>query len=212
MGAALQMYVHDNQNKYPHYLGPTGPSYGDATGDGAKKLIYWSSKLFPYNSLNWTNSSFHCPGYAGKISGPYEVDAIERQGSYAYNAVGIGIDSQEIEFLGLGPVMFWKNASKHDVLAVAESQISIPSEMLAIGDSLMKVAMVGSSDLWRSNGRDFAQILADSPYFLRHGKNYNQLYCDGHVSAMSPEFLFNPSNTAAIWNYDHQPHSELWLK
>ncbi len=32
MGLALQMYVHDNQNKYPFYLGPAGPSYGDATG------------------------------------------------------------------------------------------------------------------------------------------------------------------------------------
>ena len=38
----------------------------------------------------------------------------------------------------------------------------------------------------------------------------NQLYCDGHVSAINPEALFNPSNTAAMWNYDHQPHPELW--
>ncbi len=45
----------------------------------------------------------------------------------------------------------------------------------------------------------------------RHGKNYNQLYCDGHISAMSPWVLFNPTNTAAMWNYDHQPHRELWV-
>jgi len=73
----------------------------------------------------------------------------------------------------------------------------------------MKGAMVSGSDLWRGNGRSFATILADSPYDFRHGKNYNQLYCDEHVSAMRPELLFNPSNTAAIWNYDHQPHTEL---
>jgi prepilin-type N-terminal cleavage/methylation domain-containing protein len=135
MGLALQMYVHDNQNKYPFYLGPAGTSYGDATGRGGRAvgLVYWSSKLFPYYSLNWTNISYQCPGYKGKISGQYEVEVIERQGSYAYNAVGVGIDSRKIEFLGLGPVMFWKDASRHHVPAVAESQISVPSETLAIG-------------------------------------------------------------------------------
>ena len=47
MGMALQMYVRDNQSKYPHYLGPAGPSYGDATGEGGRAtgLVYWSSKL-----------------------------------------------------------------------------------------------------------------------------------------------------------------------
>lgn len=36
MGLALQMYVHDNRNFYPHYLGPAGPSYGDAKGAGGR--------------------------------------------------------------------------------------------------------------------------------------------------------------------------------
>jgi hypothetical protein len=34
--------------------------------------------------------------------------------------------------------------------------------------------------------------------------------CDGHVAAMNPWVLFNPTNTARMWNYDHEPHSELW--
>ena len=43
MGAALQMYVHDNQNQFPRYLGPTGDSHGDATGNGGRAagLVYW---------------------------------------------------------------------------------------------------------------------------------------------------------------------------
>ncbi|PYI88990.1 MAG: hypothetical protein DME26_02295 [Verrucomicrobia bacterium] len=45
----------------------------------------------------------------------------------------------------------------------------------------------------------------------RHGKNYNQLFCDGHVAAMSPWVLFNPTNSASMWNSDHQPHPELWV-
>ena len=54
MGMALQMYVHEHQNKYPHYLGPAGASYGDATAQGGRAagLVYWSSKLFPYYPMN----------------------------------------------------------------------------------------------------------------------------------------------------------------
>ncbi len=49
-----------------------------------------------------------------------------------------------------------------------------------------------------------------SSYPARHGKNYNQLCCDGHVEAMAPSILFNVTNTASRWNNDHQPHFETW--
>jgi prepilin-type processing-associated H-X9-DG protein len=49
------------------------------------------------------------------------------------------------------------------------------------------------------------------PLPQRHGKNYNQLFCDGHVAAMDPWLLFNPTNSASMWNRDHQPHPELWI-
>ena len=44
----------------------------------------------------------------------------------------------------------------------------------------------------------------------RHGRKYNQLFCDRHVLAIDPWVLFNPTNTGAMWNSAHQPHSELW--
>jgi prepilin-type processing-associated H-X9-DG protein len=44
----------------------------------------------------------------------------------------------------------------------------------------------------------------------RHGRSYNQLFSDGHVSAMSPWVLFDPKKTTPMWNYDHQPHPEVW--
>jgi prepilin-type processing-associated H-X9-DG protein len=209
MGMALQMYVHDNQNKYPHYLGSPGPSYGDATSPGPRGLVYWSSKLFPYCSLSWSNTANHCAGYKGRISGPYERGAIDRLGSYAYNAAGIRTDDRTNEYFGLGPVIFWKVTPTSYVPPVSEAQVSVPSEMLAMGDSLVKETMYGGSDHWRCGG-PFSSDLAAMPYVLRHGKNYNQLYCDGHVSSMSPSILFDPSKTAPLWNYDHQPHPELW--
>src|ERR1700733_1611134 len=58
MGFALKMYVDDHCSTFPFYLGPAGPSYGDATYNGkmVTGLVYWSTKLFPYYPLNWSNS------------------------------------------------------------------------------------------------------------------------------------------------------------
>jgi prepilin-type processing-associated H-X9-DG protein len=46
----------------------------------------------------------------------------------------------------------------------------------------------------------------------RHGKDYNVVFCDAHVVALDPLRLFNPTNTAAEWNIDHQPDSYSWLQ
>lgn len=213
MGNALQMYVHDDQNQYPRYLGPAGTSNGDATGKGGRAvgLVYWSSKLFPYYPLNWTNSSFHCPGYSGQISGPHIQGAIDRLGSYAYNAAGVRLNDGTHPYFGLGPVLFWKDSKGNVVPTVTEGQVSVPSEMLAICDSSVQTGAVGGDDFGQCSGL-VASGVAALPDVLRHGKNYNLLLCDGHVSATSPSILFSPSNSAAMWNYDHQPHPELWMQ
>ena len=218
MGLALKMYVTDNQDQYPRYLGPGLPANGDAIGKGGRAtgLVYWSSKLIPYYPLNWTNSSRQCPGYDGKVSGPFYRHAIDRYGSYAYNTRGVSTDGPLgspgyplNEFLGLGPVSYWKDQKGNFVPPVAENEVRVPSEMLAMGDSFRKVGMEGGQDVWVCVNYLGGELVA-APYALPHGENYNQLYCDGHVSPMRPAVLFNPSNSAAIWNYDHQPHPELW--
>ena len=45
----------------------------------------------------------------------------------------------------------------------------------------------------------------------RHGKNYNLLLCDGHVEAIDPWVLFDPTKTASRWHYDNQPHPKFWI-
>ena len=94
MGMALKMYVDEHRSRFPYYLGPPGPAYGDTPWPGGirgkgKGCVFWSTKLFPYYSLNWTNKAFHCPAYKGAMTGPvHDLMSAHRLGSYAYNYGG----------------------------------------------------------------------------------------------------------------------------
>lgn len=211
MGMALQMYAHDEKALYPHYLGPAGSAYGDTAGQGGRAagLIYWSSKLRPYGLLAWTNRAFHCPGYTEAISGPWQKGSVDRLGSYAYNTHGVRTANSTRGAFGLGPIHYWETAPRVYVTAVSESQVEAPSEMLAMGDSLIKIGMKGGSDVWGCI-YPFGGELVAAHYVARHGKKDNQVYVDGHVSVMAARELYDPEKTARQWNYDHRPHEELW--
>ena len=186
MSLALEMYVQENNHKYPPLI------------------LAWWAKLQPYHPLKWTNPAYHCPGYKGAISAATNPDD-DPLGSYAYNWRGVRgyqLRPPGETDLGLGIAI--------TVPAVSVAQIRVPSEMFAIGESRhlkehqnMKEADCVNAMFCGFN--QFAQVLPP-----RHGKKYNQLFCDGHVGAMDPWILFNPTNTAAMWNNDHQPHPEFW--
>jgi prepilin-type processing-associated H-X9-DG protein len=110
---------------------------------------------------------------------------------------------------GLGPIQYWETAPGVNVPAVSESQVVAPSEMLAMGDALMKVGMKGGLDYWGCVN-PFGGELVTAPYVARHGSKDNQVYVDGHVSGRAPRELYDPQKTARLWNYDHRPHEELW--
>src|SRR2546425_6114474 len=46
---------------------------------------------------------------------------------------------------------------------------------------------------------------------FRHGKAFNVLFCNGHVSAIARQDLFDPRKTWRNWNRDQQPHDDTWL-
>lgn len=207
----LQLYAHDQKGRYPHYLGPTGPSLGDAAGTGgrAQGLVYWSSKLIPYGGLRWTNRAFHCPGYRETVVGPHEKGSVDRLGGYAYNTKGVRSDKSNGGLWGLGPILFWQAVPGVDAPPVTESQVVAPSELLAVGDSQCKAGERGGSDVWGCI-QLYGGSLEEARYQERHGIRDNQAYVDGHVGSMNPRELYNPTRTAALWNYDHKPHPEVW--
>jgi len=191
--------------------------------------IYWSSRLFPYGGLNWTNAAYHCPGYKGVIAGTFDATingqigvGFERSGSYCYNSVGdqkrSSTYSGEEAFLGLS----YGIGQTFLKPPVSETQVRSSSEMIAISESwnlkhTEPEAVYGASWQTADLGSGLGALGSANTIFsggiinpLRHGKNYNQVYCDGHVGAMPPSILFNPTNSAALWNRDHQPHPEYW--
>jgi len=205
MGQALAMYVHENGGRYPYYLGPAGPSYGDGVGlDGrGLGLVYWSSKLYPYYPMNWTNAGYRCPGYKGAATGQFRHGSADRLGSYTYNLRGGQV--QDLGFpkhFGLGPCLFWSGDT-----AASEAAVIVPSEMLSIGESRWQKSdrpPMPSDAMKCGLGEGFGS------FATRHGKKFNQLFCDAHVEAMNPVVLFDPKQSARMWNYDHQPHPEMW--
>jgi prepilin-type N-terminal cleavage/methylation domain-containing protein/prepilin-type processing-associated H-X9-DG protein len=221
MGVALQMYVHDYDGKYPYSRGI--PDAGQAAGDYDSR--WWWAKLLPYYPIKWTDPAYHCPGYKGAVT--QVTNHHDPLGSYAYNWRGVvppwgpyaadGPPGQKAWGLGVTVYFTSRDLSTRKPPPTREEAIKVPSEMLAIGESRFL-----SQEVNHTPGGDCHLVcgfllfpnhgVIDALAFgeRRHGKNYNQLYCDGHVAAMDPWILFNPTNSAALWNYDHQPHPELW--
>ncbi len=196
MSLALRMYLDENNHRYP---------YWQLARAGAPAL-WWQNALEPYYVRGWmTNISHQCPSYKGPV-GSYRWGGFF--GSYAYNFTGTDNgNGQATTTLGL--------------LLIPEAQVSAPGDMLAMGDSRLTfydqpvvddthyvgvdVLRVGPS-IYAEAGVSIIQPI----YPPRHGNNYNVVFCDGHSTSYRASLLFNPTNSAPMWNNDHQPHPETW--
>jgi prepilin-type processing-associated H-X9-DG protein len=117
--------------------------------------------------------------------------------SYGYNAYGVLPVGNRTNSLGL--------FGHYDLVSrtrrpIAESEVAVPSEMMAIGDNFRgAIALVRSASLISERWK------------ARHQGKANVLFCDGHVDSPMLQFLLEDTSDAALvrWNRDHQPHREL---
>jgi prepilin-type processing-associated H-X9-DG protein len=198
MELALQMYVGENSQNYPYSVYGVSGSAGYA--------VWWQTALETCYPLKWTNAAYHCPAFKAPIGSGDDFYYGELFGSYAYNwGSGTNADLN----LGLG--------SAYPSPPLPESRIRVPSEMLALGDARLMPyrtftarsnILIGCDWLF-CGGLNHPDDLG-SIFPARHGENYNVAFCDGHVAPMAAKFLFNPTNSASLWNNDHQPHPETW--
>jgi prepilin-type processing-associated H-X9-DG protein/prepilin-type N-terminal cleavage/methylation domain-containing protein len=191
MGISLRMYVDDNNHAYP--------------------MGWWYDSLLPYNRLQWTNRALHCPSYRGLVQPP-DIIGVAR-GSYSYSLTGTGGSAG----LGLGG---WSPDAGTNWLPVTESRVKAPSDMFAIADArILTFGVVsfggGAAISSETMGYPFMPFnnnggIAAEPQPLRHGKGFNFLFCDGHVSLVKRSDFINPTNSWQNWNNDHEPHMETW--
>jgi prepilin-type N-terminal cleavage/methylation domain-containing protein/prepilin-type processing-associated H-X9-DG protein len=218
MGLALKMYVDDSQGRYPYF--------GFYTSEYLVSYVEWPEALRPYYRFAWTNTEFHCPAYklAIRLPGTYGIATDGGYwGSYGYNGPGswnsLAGHLYPSPHLGLGEGFDDEYPATPPAIptlppAIQEAQLKAPSEMLAIGDSRTRLDPE-KPPLFPPMGESYLAC-GDyvSPPWLqsppRHGRNYNFLFCDGRVAAIDPAIMFNPTNSAALWNIDHQPHPETW--
>jgi prepilin-type N-terminal cleavage/methylation domain-containing protein/prepilin-type processing-associated H-X9-DG protein len=212
-GLALQMYVDNNNQKYPYLI-----VCSSLTNYWLSQV--WAQLLQPY-AITWTERAFHCPGYKAFLGMTNFAMTWNSNGgtewfwvsSYGYNSAGTYCwqDSLNDQCVGLGQV-YVPLLLPPGTPAISASQVKAPSQMIAIGDSRLDCNPVNGPG---AQGLGMSELVCGSwsgifPYPPRHGKNYNVVFCDTHVEAMNTAILFNPTSTAPLWNIDNQPHSEGW--
>ncbi len=219
IGFAFELYGADFE-KYPAY-----ENYDSFYGSSSDLWIGWYHRLMPYVSGNI--DLFFCPADAKEAKLPPEdrvpnllQSAIQggkgpadMRRSYGINAYGTGhLQNHESRFLreplGLrGPAVMFDTEGRVVVNYLSVSRVVSPSNFIMAGDSQSD----GDGDLRVTFVRLGNTEKRQSWPGKRHNRGANMVFNDGHVEQISQtNLLRRVETTARRWNYDNEPHPELW--
>ena len=199
IGLGLRMYV-DDFRRYPFYA-----LYETKQASQVPSMppVLWFHYLQPYVSSVWTQALYRCPGVK-----QHSIEADPNlplgpgnlfSGSYGYN----NEDSRfgpSTNLLSLGHNVI-SLQGRPALPAYSESVVRMPSDMIAIGDSLSSGVRLGADVGLREARRD------------NHNRRVNHVFCDGHVESSATNQVYVRTDQARRrWNNDNQPHPETWWK
>lgn len=209
LGISLQMFVFEN-HAYPESQFQTKPTVNAASDR------FWLAKLAretlgvpPATNFN-QEGVWRCPSvrWSDSVLAGFTANG-DAPSSYGYNDdrfSGDGVWDYTNKFGLQGHYVPAAGVPKPTSLAmaafrpVAESEVIVPSDMMAIGDCFDGTAMLMRRpiDMFTSEGNVRA----------RHRGSANVVFCDGHVESPTLQFLFEDESDNALsrWNRDHQPH------
>lgn len=239
LNLALNLYVSDHESY---------PLAGTFAGSRRRSRV-WYQDLEQYTDSQWPPDDFSgkirprglfaCPEY-NRVSAYYEglsqAGTNLPLGSYAYNFHGVMPAIGEGKGLGLGGNILVGGPTKStDILAIRESAVRNPSDMIALGDSIL-ISLNGTGPIC---GTDELSYGLRSPYvrwgFLpsirlprsyyppeeqmtptinatqaRHSGGHVVGFCDGHIETRKIRALFDLKDDAIrkSWNIDNLPHRE----
>jgi len=137
---------------------------------------------------------------------PRIQDNTESPAYYGYNRSGaVPVAANPTNYLGLQGHF---NSDLHILTPIQESEVAVPSDMMAIGDSFD-----GSVEFRRGKlgeGPLAWDMVTCGNVLTRHQGKANVVFCDGHVESPTLRFLFQDTSDAALvrWNRDHLPHRD----
>jgi prepilin-type processing-associated H-X9-DG protein/prepilin-type N-terminal cleavage/methylation domain-containing protein len=237
LGVALNLYT-QQEHVYPYDLySENGLTLSQLGSFSAYSHISLPEKNYTFgNSTGWSYlgpraSIWACPSYnrqrgmLGASDGSFGV-------SYGYNSEGSAYDHERLGLDGYYSDNYAIGATTY-VKAVQESEIAVPSDMIAIGDAFLMpddVRSEGEPTLPPVYGFQDLSVFAESVEYYnaamhglpvndtavramnqRHNGRWNITFCDGHVESVKPSNLFTFQNSSLMqrWNIDHQPHNGM---
>ena len=196
LGIKLQTFLANNHG-YPVVLANGNsdePGMWDEQLERVESGISVTNGLFRYQgiwlcpSVVWSTQNNNHQSYAYNAFGRL----VEANGSFSGTDLGLAGDNHG--YLGGPPAT--------NYVALPESGVAVPSEMIAIGDSFPGISIF---DTGTGGLADFEKA---GNALSRHSSKGNVVFCDGHVESPKLKYLFEDTTDKALsrWNRDHQPH------
>jgi len=185
LGIALTLYADDFKG-YPY------------SADFSRGML-WYSFLSDYYAGQ--EKLMDCPAYKGEKGFYWQGNFIGyRGGSYGYNGFGAGSSTRVYvtsdSLLGLGG----SYGAGPDLLCVRQTRVRVPSDMIAMGDSMFVIGtttpgyLLTLTDGFKSDPR-------------RHNGGSSIAFADGHSESIRNDRLVsNDEANRRRWNNDHEPH------
>ena len=190
LGLGIQNFVADN-HAYPSIIAGT---HGDNPGTWMSQLERGGFNVSKPKRHFFMEGVWRCPSARWRAK-DWKDGSIPS--CYGYNGFGVG--GSHTNALGLHGRLI---SMKELFAPVGESDVVSPSEMMAIGDSILGGVFFTRQPLSYLDQKGRAAS--------RHQGKVNVVFCDGHVESPTLQFLFADTSDVALsrWNRDHQPHRE----
>jgi prepilin-type processing-associated H-X9-DG protein/prepilin-type N-terminal cleavage/methylation domain-containing protein len=191
LGVGLQVFLSNNHG-YPAAFQNTNDDY---PGYWALQLERGGLGIASPQTNFYQKGIWLCPS----AQWHYHNVSADELNFYGYNAFGVLPVGNLTNSPGLLGHHAW---SSSEFTPIADSEVSVPSDMIAIGD--------GNGSMFFMRGNLAVREKTEN-ILTRHQGKANVVFCDGHVESPTLQFLFTDTSDAALsrWNRDHQPHREL---
>jgi prepilin-type N-terminal cleavage/methylation domain-containing protein/prepilin-type processing-associated H-X9-DG protein len=195
LGVGLQVLLANNHG-YPVLMASTNEGYPEydktwvaqlereGLGFSKPETNYWQKGVWFCPSARWSATTL-----AGGFAPAY----------YGYNRYGILFPGNITNEFGLEGHF---NSGLHAFTPITESEVAVPSDMIAIGDCYN--ASVEFTRRKLAEAENYGNILT------RHQGKANVVFCDGHVESPRLISLFEDTSVAPLmrWNRDYLPHRD----